>query len=152
MIRRTILALALGVLCAGFGAARADVREWDPERVKSLAEQLQVATNALYDAFYKQPIPGVAQNKVYYRLKQDIRTLRTDTRHLSDALAHGAGRDETLPIWQDLTQAVQSAIDHAASVFTTRDVDQKARAAAAILDQLAPYYDPDAASTEPSVR
>jgi phage-related minor tail protein len=111
-----------------------------------------VATNALYDAFYKQPIPGVAQNKVYYRLKQDIRTLRTDTKHLSDALAHGAGRDETLPIWQDLMQAVQRAIDHAASVFTTRDVDQKARAAAAILDQLAPYYDPDAAGTEPAVR
>jgi hypothetical protein len=71
---------------------------------------------------------------------------------LSDGLAHGAGRDETLPIWQDLMQAVQRAIDHAASVFTTRDVDQKARAAAAILDQLAPYYDPAAARTEPAVR
>ena len=51
--------------------------------------------------------------------------------YLSDALAQGAGRDETLPIWQDLMQAVERAIDHAASVFTTRDVDQKARAAAA---------------------
>jgi hypothetical protein len=152
MLRRTTLALALGLLCAGSGAAGADVQAWDPEKVQTLAEQLRVATNALYDAFYKQPIPGVAQNKVYYRLKQDIRTVRADTRHLSDALAHGAGRDETLPIWQDLRQAVQRAIDHAPSVFTTRDVDQKARAAAAILDQLAPYYEPDAASTEPAIR
>jgi hypothetical protein len=127
------LHLALGLLCAGLGAARADVQEWDAERVNSLAEQLRVATDALYEAFYKQPVPG-------------------DTKHLSGAFAKGAGRDETLPIWQDLMQAVRRAIDHAASVFTNRDVDQKARAAAAILDQLAPYYDPDAAGTEPAVR
>ena len=115
MIRRTTLALALALLCAGSDAARADVREWDPERVKSLAEQLRVATNELYDAFHKQPIPGIAQNKVYYRLKQDIRTLRTDTRHLSDALAQGAARDETLPIWQDLMQALEAALTPTAS-------------------------------------
>jgi hypothetical protein len=101
MIRRTILAVALGLLCTGFGAAaRAEVRSWDSEKVKTLAEQLHVAANELYDAFYKQPILGVAQNKVYYRLKQDTRRLRAESAQLSKALAKGSGRDETLPIWQ----------------------------------------------------
>jgi hypothetical protein len=152
MIRRTTLALALGLLCASLGAASAGVQAWDPEKVKTLAEQLRVATNELYDAFYKQPVLGVAQNKVYYRLKQDIRSLRIEARHLSDALAQGAGRDETLPIWQDLMQRVRRAIEHGESVYTTQDVDQKAEAARAILDQLAPYYEPDAAATEPATR
>ena len=150
MIRSTILAVALSLLCAGFGAAaRAGSQSWDSEKVKTLAEQLQVATNELYDAFYKQPTLGVAQNKVYYRLKQDTRRLRTESGQLSKALAKGAGRDETLPIWQDLMQDVRSALDHAPSVFRTKDVQQKAEAARAILDQLAPYYGPDAAATEP---
>ncbi len=153
MIRRTILAAALGLLCAGFGApARADVQSWDSEKVKTLAEQLHVAVNELYDTFYKQPPLGVAQNKVYYRLKQDTRRRRAESAQLSKALARGAGRDETLPIWQDLMQAVRSALDHAPSVFTTKDVQQKAEAARAILDQLAPYYGPDASVTEPATR
>jgi hypothetical protein len=152
MIRRNTLAIALGLLCAGFGAARAEVQEWDQEKVKTLAEQLQVATNELYDTLYKQPIAGVAQNKVYYRLKEDTRRLRAQTRHLSDALAQGAGRDETLPIWQDLMEAVRRATDHASTVFKTQDVEQKAEAARAILDQLGEYYDPDAAATEAGAR
>src|SRR5688572_74286 len=93
MIRRTTLAMALGLLCVGFGAASAEVEEWDQEKVETLAEQLRVATKELYDTFCKQPVLGVAQNKLYYRLKQDIRSLRSEARHLSDALAQGAGRD-----------------------------------------------------------
>ncbi len=153
MIRRTILAAALGLLCAGFGAtAQGEVQHWDAEKVKALAEQLHVATSQLYDSFYKQPTLGVAQNKVYYRLKQDTRRLRTGSAQLSEALAKGAGRDETLPIWEDLMQAVRSALDHAPSVFRTQDVQQKAEVARAILDQLAPYYGADAAGEEPGAR
>jgi hypothetical protein len=37
-------------------------------------------------------------------------------------------------------------------VFKTQDVEQKAEAARAILDRLAPYYDPDAAATKPAAR
>jgi hypothetical protein len=49
-------------------------------------------------------------------------------------------------------QVVRRAIDHAKSVFTTQEVDQKALAARAILDQLRPYYEPDATATEPAAR
>ena len=153
MIRRAILAVVVGLLCAGFGAAaRAEAQSWDSQKAKTLAEQLDVAANELYDAFYKQPPLGVAQNKAYYRLKQDIRRLRAESAQLSEALAKGAGRDETLPIWQDLMQAVRSALDHAPSVFSTQDVQQKAEATRAVLDQLAPYYGPDATATEPATR
>jgi hypothetical protein len=145
---RLALAVAFVLACAGLaGSARAEVEPWDPEKVKVLADQLRVAADELYDAFRKQPILGVAQNKVYYRLKQDTRRLRIEARHLSDALAGGAGRDETLPIWQDLMQEVRSATEHAPSVFKTQDVQQKAEAARAILDRLAPYYGTDGAAT-----
>jgi hypothetical protein len=83
------------------------------------------------------------------RLKQDIRRLRVESAQLSEALAKGAGRDD---IWQDLRWGLRSALDHAPSVFRTQDVQQKAEAARAILDQLAPYYGPDAAPTEPATR
>jgi hypothetical protein len=152
MLPRTAFALALGLLCAGLGGASADIREWDPEKVATLAERLRLAAHDLYDAFYKQPVLGVAQNKFYYRLKQDIRSIRIEAGQLSDELAKGAGRDETLPIWENLMQDVRRATDHAASVFTTHDVDQKAQAARAILDQLAPYYAGEAATSEPPAR
>jgi hypothetical protein len=60
------------------------------------------------------------------------------------------GRDETLPIWEDLMQSVRRATDHAASVFISEDVSRKADAARAILEQLAPYY--KAAASEPGAR
>jgi uncharacterized membrane protein YccC len=149
MIGRTALALVVTLVCAGSEPASAEVLAWDGERVAALAKQLREATDALYDAFYRQPILGVAQNKDYYRLKQDTRRLRQESGHLSEALARGEGPDETRPIWEDLMQTVRSATDHSASVFTTQDVKQKADAARAILDQLAPYYESDAAASEP---
>lgn len=144
------LALAAGLtLHGGAVPAYAEVQTWDAAKVGALAAQLRTATRELYDTFYKQPKVGVGQQRAYYRLKQDVRRLRSEAKQLSDALAGGAGQEETLPIYEDLMQAVRRARTDAAHVFTTQDVQARASAARQILNQIAPYYDPDKSPLEP---
>jgi uncharacterized membrane protein YccC len=150
MPRRATRILALGLLLAGVApSAHAELQTWDAAKVGALAQQLRTATGDLYDTFYKQPRVGVAQGKPYYRLQQDVRRLRSEAKQLAGALEQGAGQEETLPIYEDLMQAVRRARTDAAQVFTTQDVQQRATAVRQLLDQLAPYYDPDAVPLPP---
>ena len=145
-------ALALALLALGLGAAapaRAELQKWDAAKVTALAEQLKAATQDLYDTFYKQPKVGAGQARPYYRLKQDVRHLRSEARSLAASLAKGAGQEETLPIYDDLMQVVRRARDDSREVFTTHDVQDKAAAVRALLNQLSPYYDPDAVPLQP---
>jgi hypothetical protein len=132
--------------------ARAELASWDPAKVSALAKQLQSATQSLYDTFSKQPQASAAQRKGYYRLKQDVRAARNGAKQLAGTLAKGAGQEETLPIYDDLMQDVRRARDIAPQVFTTRDVQQRASEVRGLLNQLAPYYDPDAAPLQPVTR
>ena len=153
MLRRAIRTLALGLLLAGVAiSAHAELQKWDAAKVGALAAQLQTATRDLYDTFYKQPKVGAGQAQDYYRLKQDVRHLRNEAKALAGALEKGAGQAETLPIYEDLMQVVRRARQDAQHVFTTRDVQDKASAVRALLNQLSPYYDPDAVPLQPTTR
>jgi hypothetical protein len=145
--------LALGALVSGAAApADAELHPWDAAKVTGLARQLQTVTQDLYDTFYKQPKVGAGQSRPYYRLKQDVRHLRSEAKALASALEKGGGQEETLPIYEDLMQAVRRARQDAREVFTTKDVEQKASAVRALLNQLSPYYDPDAVPLQPLPR
>jgi hypothetical protein len=145
-----ILALALA---AGLATpARAELTAWDQAKVTALAKQLDDASKALYDTFYKQPKPTAGQQKPYYRLKEDVRLIKNDARSLARALEKGAGHDETQPAYEDLMQTVRRAQDNAAKVFTTKDLQDKAAAARALLNQITPYYDATAKPLEPVAR
>jgi hypothetical protein len=146
------LVLSIALLAAGAEAARAALAAWDQAKVSALAAQLQTATRELYDTFYRQPKVGAGQAKPYYRLKQSVRRLRSEAKALASALEKGAGQEETLPMYEHLMQTVRSARDDAQQVFTTRDVQEKASAVRAILNRLAPYYDPDAEPLAPATR
>ena len=145
-----ILACSLVVCLAT--PARAELTAWDQAKVTSLAKQLDDASKSLYDTFYLQPKAGIGQEKPYYRLKQDVRRIKNDARALARALAGGAGRDETLPAYEDLMQNVRRAQDNAGGVFTTKDLQAKADAARALLNQISPYYDAAAKPLEPATR
>jgi len=153
-VSRILLAPALALLLAAALAApaRAELRAWDQAKVTALAKQLDAASKALYDTFYKQPKPGAGQAKPYYRLKEDVRLIKNDTRALSRALEKGAGRDETQPAYDDLMQNVRRAQDNAGKVFTTKDLQDKAAAARGVLNQISPYYDEAATPLEPATR
>ena len=152
--RYLTLAIALAVITGWAGATRAELAAWDQAKVAALAKQLHTTTRELYDTFYKQPVPqaGSGQGQDYRRLKQEVRRLQSEARELSDALAKGEGREDTLPIYENLMEVVRSVRDSSRRVFTTQDVQDKASAARQVLTQLSPYYDPDAAPLEPAAR
>ena len=153
MRSRSLRALGLGFLVASVAiSARAELTAWDQAKVSGLAKQLQEATHQLYDTFYKQPKVGAGQAKAYYRLKQDVRHLRSEAKGLAKALEKGAGHDETLPMYDDLMEVVRRARKNAAEVFSTQDVQQRATVVRELLNQLAPYYDPDAVPLKPVTR
>ena len=153
MLRRVTQGLALALLLAGVAvSAHAELQTWDAAKVGALAAQLQTATRDLYDTFYKQPKVGAGQARAYYRLKQDVRHLRSEAKALAGALEKSASQAETLPMYEDLMQVVRRAREDAQHVFTTRDVQEKASAVRVLLNQLSPYYDPDAAPLQPATR
>ena len=126
-------------------SARAELATWDQAQVTALAKELKTATDALYDTFRKQPSPQLSslQSRAYYRLKQIVRLLRIEAGHLATSLEKGEGREETLPIYENLMQLTRSARDDAGKVFVGHDVGDRAGAVRGVLNRLGPYYDPD---------
>jgi hypothetical protein len=151
--RYLVLAAALAVFAVG-APGRAELAAWDQAKVTALAKQLQESAKDLYDTFYKQPVPGAGSGQAqdYRRLKQEVRRLRSEAGELAGALGKGEGREDTLPIYEALMQKVRDARELAARVFTTQDVQQRATAVRQLLNQITPYYDPDAAPLQPVTR
>ena len=148
--------LALATLTVAFAAApvHAELAKWDQAKVTGLAKQLADSTNALYDTFYKQPPPSVGsmQAREYQQLRQRVRMIKMEAGSLSASLAKGEGYEETLPSYDSLMELVRDARRIAQGLFTTQDVQTKAAATRAILNELSPYYDPDAEPLGPATR
>ena len=134
--------------------AFAELAAWDQAKVSALAEQLNQAANDLYTTFYKQPPPqaGGGQSNDYRRLKQTMRRIQAEARELDRALAKGEGREDTVDIYDNLMQLVRDAREDARRVFTTKDVQDRASATRQLLNQISPYYDPDAQPLQPVTR
>jgi hypothetical protein len=145
---------ALVLALAPAAVARAELATWDQAKVTALTQQLVAATTALYDSFYKQPVPPAAsgQYKVYHHLKQKVRRLRSEARTLAGDVKKGGGRVETKASFDDLMLAVRDARQDAPKVFTGADVQEKATAARDILNQLGPYYDAGFQPLQPAAR
>ena len=146
--------VVLAVVLGSAGAARAELTPWDQAKVSALAKQLHEASKALYDTFYKQPVPQAASGQAndYRRLKQEVRRIQSEARELADALAKGGSREDTLPVYEHLMEIVRSARTSSQRVFTTQDVQSRATDMRQLLNQIAPYYDPDAVPYEPPRR
>ena len=139
-----VLAIAVWVPSASF----AELAKWDQERVTALGGELVQATDALYSTFVKEPpaTVGSGQLKDYYRLRQLVRRVKREAKHLSSSLAKGEGYAETLPIYESLMVLVRDARETAKRTFTSNFVLDKAAAAGDVLRRIAPYYDPHALS------
>jgi hypothetical protein len=137
-----VLAFAVWVPSASY----AELAKWDQERVTALAAELTQACNALYDTFLKEPEStiGSGQARDYYRLRQIVRRIKGDAKHLSAALANGEGYEQTLPIYENLMVMVRDAREVAKRTFTSNYVLDKAAATGDVLRRIAPYYDPTA--------
>ena len=136
-----VLAFAVWVPSASF----AELAKWDQERVTAIGGELTKACDALYDTFRKEPQStiGSGQANSYYRLRQLIRRVKTEARHLSSSLAKGEGYDQTLPIYENLMVLVREAQESSQRIFSSGFVLEKATAAGDVLRRIAPYYDPE---------
>jgi hypothetical protein len=134
-----VLAFAVWVPSASF----AERAKWDQERVTALGAELVTACDALYDTFVKEPQStiGSGQARSFYRLRQLVRRIKGEARHLSSALANGEGYDQTLPVYENLMVTVRDARETSQKVFTSNFVQEKAAAAGDVLRRIAPYYD-----------
>ena len=126
-------------------SARGELAAWDQAQVTALAKDLATATDSLYDTFRKQQPPGLGsmQSHAYYRLKQWVRLLQLEARHLAGSVEQGEGREQTLAIYENLMQLARSARDDAGKAFVAHDVGDRAAAVRGVLNRLGPYYDPD---------
>jgi hypothetical protein len=139
--RCALAVVSILALAAPAGAAPAQA--WDQAKVTELAQQLEQATDELWNTFRKQPEPtvGSGQSRSYYRLQQQVRQIRREARTLSRSLQKGAGHDEALPSFESMMETIRSAQDEARRVFSSAEVRDKAQAAREILNQLMPYFD-----------
>jgi len=148
-IRRLVAPIAgFALVTAVATVSPAELAKWDPDRVAALGEDLQKAVNDLYQEFYKRPSSniGSGQAKSYYRLKQTLRRLRSETRAFSKALTSGKSQEETSPIYDQLMTLVRSAREDARKTFLDDTILNKAAAAGDVLRRIAPYYDAEAAT------
>ena len=152
ILATAVLVLAFAVSLAA--PAGAELAAWDQAKVAALGKQLNQAANDLYSTFYKQGPPqlGSGQGDDYRRLKQTMRRIQSEARELDAALAKGDGRDDTKDIYESLMELVRDAREDVQRVFTTKDVQDRATAMRQLLNQIAPYYDPDAQPLQPVTR
>ena len=155
MARVSLARVLVAVFCLALaGSARAELTPWDQAKVTALGKQLNEAAKSLYDTFYKQPVPqgATGQGNDYRRLKQTMRRIQSEARELDGELAKGKGRDDTVDIYENLMSLVRDAREDARRVFTTQDVQNRAATMRQLLNQITPYYDPDAAPLQPATR
>lgn len=147
LVRCAVVAVSILALAAPASA----VEPWDQEKVTELGKQLETATNDLWQTFRRQPRPTIGQGQAnsYFRLQQQLRSLRSEARSLSRSLQGGAGHDETLPSFESMMQTIRIAEDNARRVFSGVEVREKADAARAVLNQMIPFYQADPTLLEP---
>jgi len=136
-----IFVAAVGLLAVA-PAAHAESIAWDPQKVAALARDLEVATRQLYDSFEKLPPleKGSRHTRAYFRLKQEARHMKRESRWLARALEQGRDQEEALPAYESVVTAMRGARKDAAEVQTNADFQTKADAVSAILDSLARFF------------
>lgn len=135
-VRRLGLVFLIGVL--GAGSAVAQLATWDGPRVTSIAKQLAGACDAWLEAVREEP--GAAE------LEPSARRLQEQSRALAGHLAAGKGHDET----RDEYRTLKESLDDSEEIARRAPLEEPLLAAwAKVADlqrQIAPYYDPKAAS------
>lgn len=147
--------VAVSVLALAAPAAQAaPAQAWDQAKVTELGKQLETATNDLWQTFRRQPRPTIGQGQAnsFFRLQQELRSLRSEARSLSRMLERGAGHDETLPSFQSMMETIRTAQDNARRVFTGVEVRDKAQAAREVLNQMIPFFDVANQPLQPQAR
>jgi hypothetical protein len=157
-MRSFVVCLALLAACAVAVVsrpeiARADHHEgkaaapdpWDGKKAAAAATALAEAVDGLRTALRQQPPPGAGiapggGSQARYRLRDRLRLMESESRHLRDELARGASRDETFPTFERINEIRRDAVVQGERMFLAEPVKQKIIAAREPLHELAGYY------------
>jgi hypothetical protein len=144
MTRPRRLHLALLALAILLAAPALAAKEWDQARIASLSKTLVDQADDLYDAFFKQPKVTATPNAIrdYERLQREIRHIKQVARGLNGDLQRGETKEQTQNAYESLVSSVNWARERARSVFTTKDVNEKANLAQETLAEIGEYYEP----------
>jgi hypothetical protein len=157
LMRSLVVSLAMLLACtvtfvAGGGSARADHHEgaaaedpWNQEKAAAAAAKLAAALDGLRTALRQQPPPGTGiapggGQRATHQLRDRLRLMESESRHLADELARGASRDETLPTFERVNTIRRDAVHQAQRVFLQQPVKDRIIAARDPLEELAGYY------------
>ena len=117
--------------------------EWDQERVTALAEELSKDLDSLYTVIYKA-LPDTSmtfsQTGRRHQLKDEVRLIRSEARHLHARLMKGDGRAKTHSIYMRINELRRDAAENARQLFLTNDVITAIDEARDVWARLHPYY------------
>lgn len=143
-LRHRSVVFVLALLCSSLlaGSALAELAKWDQTRVTNLAKELLEKVEGVATALRQGPQSniGSGQSSSFYRLKQDVRRIRTEAKHLASQLEAGKSREETSPVFEDLVVMRNSAAAEARRMFMPDQTLAAITSAGDTLNRLRPYY------------
>ena len=114
---------------------------WDQARVTQLAKDLNKAVAEAVHAVRKSPTQQqIAQRQSWYDLRESLRLLDNTTGHLLSELQKGAGREETLAVFNRVESLRKDAEETGRKSMIESSVMDALVKAGSIHNQMRPYY------------
>jgi hypothetical protein len=149
-VRLTALHLLAAIVCLPLLAPPAvaefpiPAAEWDQARVTSLAEELAKKVDGLYDSIYKSETGRrLGDSYAVHQLKDRIRLMQHEARHLRGNLKDGKSRKETFPIVERLGELARDANEFGQQAYLSNQLLTSIADAQDVWRRLQPYYEPD---------
>ena len=113
----------------------------DSFEATAAATELAASLDGLRDALRKAPPPGIGGGmRSRHELRDRLRLMENESKHLAAELKDGQGRDATYPVFQRINSIRRDAVDDAQRMYLQQPVLDKIESAREPLEKLAGYY------------
>jgi hypothetical protein len=134
-------ALLILVALALIGADGEAVDSWDQEKAAAAATELAASLDGLRDALRNEPSTGIGPGeRSGHELRDRLRLMENESKHLAAELKDGQGRDATYPVFQRINGLRRDAVEDAQRMYLQQPVRDKIESARGPLEKLAGYY------------
>jgi len=140
---RILVALVGTALLTAATPAVAELTPWNQEQVTAVAAELAEATRDLRRTMRRQPGKTLGQpgRRAYFRLRDELGSIESASARLSRALADGAGREETFPIYRRMILAARNAAQELRRMHIGEPASTRIQAVVDALKKLRPYFE-----------
>ena len=138
---RLSIALLIFMALALIGADGEAVDSWDQEKAAAASTELAASLDGLRDALRSEPPPGIGSGaRTRHELRDRLRLMENESKHLAAELMDGQGRDATYPVFRRINAIRRDAVEEAQRMFLQQPVRDKIESASGPLEKLAGYY------------